>query len=294
MSAHALDGVLSWPGELRLSLIEGDAIALGAFQRAKEVDANGSLVLRRVSGGPPLALRDGTIHLALALANPAALAACDPPRLVNRYVRPLLRALSTFGAKGAFFGRDWVSVAHRPAAWIGFAHDATTGRAVIEAVVSVKAPFTVSDASYASFLDKTAITLEEATGRSLAMDDVARAIALAYAKDYDGMERETAEPMALPLPVHADPMWRATLGEVIGIVGAGRDRNGVFRVGGELLASRDAVASLERAIAGFDDSTELDAIGAAVDRTLVKPGTALHGIRSLKSVRDVIAAALAT
>ncbi|MEO8798379.1 MAG: hypothetical protein ABI551_10870, partial [Polyangiaceae bacterium] len=165
---------------------------------------------------------------------------------------------------------------------------------VIEAVVAVRAPFTVEGASYPSFLDKTVITLEEATERSFAVGDVARAIALAYAKDYDGVERDLAEPMALALPVHADPMWRATVGEVIGLVGAGRDRNGVFRVGGELLASRDALANLERAIAGFDGSTELGAIGAAVDQTLAKPGTALHGIRSLKSVRDVIAAALAT
>ncbi|HEX7667639.1 MAG TPA: hypothetical protein VF407_24090, partial [Polyangiaceae bacterium] len=124
--------------------------------------------------------------------------------------------------------------------------------------------------------------------------DVAHAIAEAYAKDFDGKERDLPEPMAVPLPVHPDPMWRATLAEAIGIVGAGRDRNGVLRIGGELLASRDAIANLESAITGFDEATELDEIGAAVDGALVAPGTALHGIRSLKSVRDVIAAALAT
>ncbi|HEX7667741.1 MAG TPA: hypothetical protein VF407_24610, partial [Polyangiaceae bacterium] len=157
VSSHAIDGALSAPGELRLSLVEGEAIALGAFQRVKEIDANGALVVRRVSGGPPVALRSGTIHVALALAQPSALVSCDPPRLVNRYVRPLLRALSSFGPKAAYFGRDWVSVAHRPAAWIGFAHDASTGRAAIEAIVGVNDTFTVHDANYASFLDKTAI-----------------------------------------------------------------------------------------------------------------------------------------
>ena len=72
-----------------------------------------------------------------------ALVACDESRLVNRYVRPLLRALTKVGATAHFFGRDWVSVAGRPVAWVGFAHDAGTRRTVFEAVVAVGAPYVV-------------------------------------------------------------------------------------------------------------------------------------------------------
>jgi hypothetical protein len=72
--------------------------------------------------------------------------------------------------------------------------------------------------------------------------------------------------------------------EAIGSVGAGRDARGNFRVGGDLLVSRDALARLETRI----DVTSDPEIGALVDETLGAPGVAIDGIRSLKSVRDVI------
>ena len=45
-------------------------------------------------------------------------------------------------------------------------------------------------------------------------------------------------------------------------------------------------------MAAFDASTETEALGRAVDVELTAPGIALHGIKSLRSMRDVIAEAL--
>jgi hypothetical protein len=77
--------------------------------------------------------------------------------------------------------------------------------------------------------------------------------------------------------------------EAIGVVAAGRDRDGRMRVGGELMVSRDAIARLEDAIARAPgDSAQLD---RAVDE-LAAPGVALLGVRDLRSLREVIAEAL--
>ena len=85
----------------------------------------------------------------------------------------------------------------------------------------------------------------------------------------------------------ADPPWLAEAEEAIGTVGAGPDARGVFRVGGDFLASRDAIARLELAAA---TALEVD-LGAVVDAALGAPGVALDGVRSLATIRDVIAAA---
>lgn len=82
---------------------------------------------------------------------------------------------------------------------------------------------------------------------------------------------------------------RARRDEAIGILGAGRDRSGAVCIGGELMVSRDALATLERRLA----ATNADALGRVVGDALGSPGVALVGVRSLLSVRDVVAEALA-
>ena len=288
-----MNAPLAHAAELWVSLSEDDGILLGAFQRACEIEKPGAPIFRRASGGSATRISRGTLHLALALEHPAALTPCDAPRLVNRYVRPLLRALSTFGEKTPYFGRDWVSAQHRPVAWVGFAHDATSKRALFEAVIGVNATWSI-DRNRASFLGKSEITLQEANGRAIEASYLAAAIATAYATAFDG------EPVDAPaiddaplLDVASDPEWSATIDEAIGIVAAGRDRSGRLKIGGQFLASRDAIARLEDRVSVFDRTTTLDAIGGAVDAELARAGVALHGIKSLISVRDVIARALA-
>jgi hypothetical protein len=224
------------------------------------------------------------VHVALALAHPGALIACDEKRIVNRSVRPLLRALTRVGALAHFFGRDWVSVHHRPAAWVGFAHDAMTRRTLFEAFVAVRAPFQVT--ARPSFLGRSPGTLEEILGKEIDPQRIADAIVEAYVAAWAVVGAETALPEAPPEerePASALP-WTATVEEAIGTLGAGPDARGVFRVGGDLLVSRDALARLEARAPHVPD----DQIGPLVDETLAAPGVALDGVRSLTSVRDVI------
>jgi hypothetical protein len=294
-SRAALDRPLRHPAELWVAVAADEALLLGSFQRGAGVPWVGTLV-RRGSGGPDVIVGEGTVHVALALDNPGALVPCDEKRIVNRSVRPLLRAVNlgaTSGSLAHFFGRDWVSVGHRPAAWVGFAHDATSRRTLFEAFVAVRAPF--SRTERASFLGKPQGTLESIAGRTLDPARIAAAIIDAYCAAADSVSFEQSAPFH-DEPAPRDPRgddprtdlpWAATTEEAIGTIGAGPDDRGVFRVGGDLLVSRDALARLETlaANAGEED------LGRIVDETLAAPGVALDGVKSLANVRDVIARA---
>jgi hypothetical protein len=291
ISTHAMNAPLTHAAELWLSLAEGSGVLLGAFQRAHEIEKNAAPIFRRASGGPAIAVSRGTIHIALALSNPAALTPCDAPRLVNRHVRPLMRALSSLGEKTPYFGRDWLSAQHRPVAWVGFAHDSSSRRALFEAVIGVNATWSL-DRNRASFLGKSEIMLEEAVGHALAMNAVVEAVANEYANAFEGERGEAPAIEDAPLEVEDDPKWTATIDEAIGTVAAGYDRKGRLKIGGQFFASRDAIVRLEDRIAAFDRTTPLDAIGAAVDGELTRAGVAIHGIKSLISIREVIARVL--
>jgi hypothetical protein len=287
-SRAALDRPLRAGAELSVAVASDEAVLAGAFQRAAGE--------RRGSGGPEVRVGPGTVHVALALAHPAALLPCDERRIVNRHVRPLLRALTKAGGTGGvahFFGRDWISVKHRPAAWIGFAHERATGRAVIEAFLARETPFDLGPR--ASYLEKEPGTLASILGAAVAEERLADAIVEAYASAYGrvavdgGVVPSVAEGVEGAEDVRADPPWAATVEEVIGALGAGWDARGRFRVGGDLLVSRDAVTKLEASLEGAGDED----VGTRVDASLGGAGVALDGVRSLSSVRDVILAARA-
>jgi hypothetical protein len=285
LSRAALDAPVADEAELWIARPAGEAIALGAFQR--NVGRRAVPVVRRGSGGPAVRMGEGTLWLALVLPRVDALVSCDEAHIVNRYVRPLLRALTKCGALAHFFGRDWVSVKHRPAAWVGFAHDRASGRAVVEAFVARETPFDVGPR--ASYLGKEPGTLASITGAAVDEMHLADAIVAAYSDAYG---RVAVDRGALPsvdgaVEAPTELPWAAVVDEVIGELGAGADVDGRFRVGGELLASRDALASLESSVANARDED----VAEIVDATLGAQGVALDGVRSLTSVRDVIAAA---
>jgi hypothetical protein len=287
-SRAALDCPLEDEAELWIGRPCDDAIALGAFGRAHS--ALPGVIVRRGSGGPAVRVGEGTLWVALLLPSVGALVSCDESHIVNRYVRPLLRALTKQGAPASFFGRDWISVKHRPAAWTGFAHDRGTGRAVLEAFVACDTPFDVEPR--ASFLGKGPGTLGSILGAPIDVARLADGVVASYADAYGrvAIDRGSIPTFeSTPEDPREAPPWRATVDEVIGVLGAGPDAHGRFRVGGDLLISRDALSSLE---ASLHDAAD-DDVAALVDAAIARPHVALDGVRSLASVRDVILAARA-
>ena len=280
------------PAELSVSPLEEDLIVLGTFQRRTDATAQ---CVRRTSGGAAVEVGRGTLHVRLALAHPAALVPCDAVRLVNRYVRPLLAALTKLGQKASYFGRDWISMGKRPVAHVGFSHDASTGHAAFEAFVAVARPFaTGAHAARASFQGKQPVTLEEVHARPIELGALAESIERAYAEAYaDALAiLPRTSPRWEPAPL--DPPWTATADEAIGEIGAGPDAQGIFRVGGDFLASRDAVDNLERELAALrrKGTVGTDVVQPCVESLFMAPDVALVGVRSPTSLAEVIVRAL--
>jgi lipoate-protein ligase A len=305
-SRDALDAPLAADAVLTIAHVASRACVLGAFQRTSQLGAEDAAemasapLVRRGSGGPEVMIAPGTVWMLLSLAHPAALVACDHARIVNRHVRPLVRALTRCGATAQWGGRDWIGVRARPAAWVGFAHDATTRRTSVEAFIAVSAPF-ARKSTRASFRAKVPGTLEEIVGRAFDVERIedrimeafgALAPAPAPAPARAPAPAPAPAPALAPAPAPArapDPPWAATVDEAIGVIGAGRDARGIMRVGGDLMVSRDALARLEARLATASPAD----LASVVNETLGAPGVALEGVRSLASVVDVVGRALA-
>ena len=189
----------------------------------------------------------------------------DESVILNRMARPLLRAL-----KARYFGRDWIDVDHHPVAHVGFAHERATRRTVFEAFVAIRTPFAIADR--ASYMGKKPATLEELRGK---IDDAAlvKSILDAYALPI----HEAPVPPSSQLPAPSSRPWTARIDEPIGPICAGPDETGRFRIGGELMASVDAVRDFEDRIARGESPEE------AADAAFTAPHTALFGVRSLET-----------
>lgn len=285
-SAGALVRPMAAPAELSIFAVRDEAVLLGAFQRTSELSPSTEKnVFRRVSGGPALRVAPGTLWMQLALARPDVLVSCDVARVLNRYVRPLLKAITRVAALANYFDRDWLAVKHRPVAFVGFAHDAASQRTLVEAVISVREQAFLGE--HASLRGKTPWTLEEAAGKRVEDARLSDAIVSTYLEAYGCSRLELSGSVEPASTVRSEPAWGASREEAIGHVFAGRDHAGRMRVGGEFMASHDAVEALETRLASIDCTSSED-VGRAVDETLSAEGTALFGVRSLVSIRDAI------
>lgn len=271
-------------------------VIAGAFDHAH--------VLRRGSGGYPCEVQRGVVWLQLVLRTTHALvpdASID--KLLNRYVRPLSKALTSFAKTPvSYFGRDWISARKQPLGFVGFAHDARTNQAMFEAIVGVTAPIARGEGDDATSFTGKAHTTLHALASSEAKppdpDEVAKRIAFEYAAlatSAGGRLIVLDGELAAPSPANeeaGDFAWSATRPEAIGFVGAGRSAGGQLRVGGTLMASADAMERLEDAVSALGPSASDVAVAEAVDRILGRDAY-VFGVRKLTSIRDVILEACA-
>jgi len=143
-------------GAVQLATLRGEALALGRYQplaralanplEAAPATASGATVVRRWTGGHATAYGEGILSLSLILPGPSAwLPATDKipaEKLLNRYLRGLLRAISALGAPAFYPGRDCVTVAARPVAYVSCERDGT-GVCLVQAIVGVSRPYSV-------------------------------------------------------------------------------------------------------------------------------------------------------
>lgn len=279
--------------QLWIDPIDTPQICLGAFQRAASAVVPQPLPLsRRLSGGPALWLAPPALHLLLTLPSPSALVPdADPHRLLNRHVRPLLRALSLLRAPAHYGGRDWVSVQRHPAVWIGFAHDASSGACAFEAFLPLDQPFALLPPlaparSLDPFLQKTPLGLRAAAGRDLSLDELSDALARAYDQLAPAPLPRASWPSALVRPLVTDPRppWDALREEPIGWLGASASP---LCLGGDLFASEDLLARLDTALALLGPDPSPAALEHALTEAVASGGV-IAGVRSADALVGVL------
>lgn len=269
--------------------IEGDGILRGAFESNTRSELGP--IYRRASGGRSVKLGDGCVYFALSLPRPSEVGAdVNGSNLLNRLLRPLLRALTAEGALAHYFGRDWIAVAKRPAATVAFAHERSTGRTLVEAFLGISQSVALAPA-HPSYLGKVPDCIERLAGRPLLDERVAERIAHAYAVAY-GFEWSPHEwPGVEAARLGAEPPWQASVEEPIGLVGARRDASGALRLGGELMISHDVLAGLTT---WLDSATSEDDIDDALATCLSGSEVALFGLRDLSAIKRLVLALPAT
>lgn len=264
--------------------VQGQALLRGAFEAHEAHDWPS---YRRVSGGRSVRLTDGAVLLVVALPTVDALVAdVTAGNLLNRMLRPLLKALTAEGALAHYFGRDWVSVAKRPAVMTSFAHERATGRTVIEAFLGTTSGVAPVP-SHPAYLGKPPGSLEELVGRRFVAHELARRLGDRFlaALSMPVIDHDEDFELDDALTLVADPPWTVTVEEAIGRLGACRTETGEIRLGGELMVSRDALSGLEGWLA---EARDVDEVREAVRTCLGVEGTALFGVRDLEALVSLV------
>jgi lipoate-protein ligase A len=272
------------PDSAYVAPIVGEGIALGRFQRARstlelqQLEGSGLSLVRRKTGGGALRLGRGQVYVAFELAS----AGIDPSRILNRNVRPLLRALTSLSHIAVTSGGREVMLARgEPIGWVGVHHERESGATGLEAVVNVTRTF---ELDAAVDLSRTAIeprfktprTLEEMLDRRVTEEEVVAAIVRELGAD----EWFTADAPISRVDMDEAP-FTAMIEESIGLIGTIKEPDRIV-IGGDLMASHDAIEALGRAVLHAED------VGTTINQQL--DGAMVLGVRSLESLRKVIEA----
>lgn len=245
-------------------LVHGPTIVLGARQRASRVldrDACARAAIpiaRRATSGTHLSIGpSGAAVLSLAL--PSIDALVDDARaatVLNRNVRGWLAAVTRHGAIAHYFGREWLSIAKRPAGLFAIDLD-PRGAVLIELwigqreSIALEAPLASEhERAVDRWLGKRPASWAESTHRaplSLAQLDAMQSLAFErYARPSAVIERVDVEPR---IAVEPQERWRwiEPAPCAIGAIDAAWIDENTCWFGGDLLASSRAWELLERA-----------------------------------------------
>lgn len=223
--------------------LDAEVTLLGARQRRRsELPSGAGLAYRRATTGPAATLRGAALWFTLALPSVDALAAdATPETLLNRNVRPFLRAFSRFGPPARYHGRDCIKQGDAPVALLGYALDAR-GAVLVDVILGCSRP-ALAHPGAAAFthrgkgLDAVVTAVEEAVAafgaRALTAGSLGPVgLAAPVTRDDD------------PVPAGYEPVGR--LAVPIGAIEAWRGAEGWW-LGGDALCSTAWLEALEGA-----------------------------------------------
>lgn len=288
--------------------LSGAALVMGVHQRLEDAVAAPARdrALRRRTGGALVQGGDGVLYVAIALRSASLLLECPPDRVLNRNVRPLLSALTYGGLVAHYFGRDFVSVASKPAAYVAWTR-LGSGAVLLEVFIGSTRSFAPqsSENGYPShpspaWAGKTPTCLA-ALGSTVSAEQTLMRVVDAYAPE-PVFTRELLAPSDIPPPLELALEGSRGLGDgalswsppravPIGFVSAGAsvDERGRFLqlgVSGDFFCDEVAPKALALELVGKDASST--AITHALNVAFGPSGRPLEGVRSLEVLREAI------
>jgi hypothetical protein len=318
-----------YPVAMYGATLRGEAWLLGAHQHAGQVlpgrepgSAGGApaVVLRRATGGVAVRAGEGITYLALALRDRSALMPCPRSRILNRNVRGALAGFRQAGIIAHYFGRDFLSIDARPAAWVGWAAR-TDGRVLIEFLVCESSSCFISprELGYPAptaepFRGKEPWTLQQAIDTVIGSEKkepvrgrrLIESLADGYRSGFNAGFEHTDVPGAwlsmeprVGLPPDPDASalhWSHPIEEAIGFVSAGVSIDGAGKLArvhicGDFYAEDGCTITLERMLIGVEPTA--DHIARAVDNAYGQAGHDVEGVRDLHTFQTAILDAVA-
>lgn len=303
---HGVEPTADGHPELTIARLTGDAIALGAHQRAETalLPPLPKNLVRRHTGGRACRYGDGQVSVCLVIPDLHALTgAHGADRTINRAVRGVLKGLGELGLGALYGGRDVATVARHPVALVGM-NGLANGVCLFQAVigldslaaapaesVAMPAPEGLGGAGWASLVD---------LHPGATFDALAHELVAAYA---DVTGRPLAPAIgAVPKPAEraADKglTWSGRVDVPIGQLEAGvaLGADGCLErvaLRGDFITTEAALGALAEALRGCPP--EKDAVGRAVDGVFAAGGPhGIMGLTSLAAIRDAVLDAAGT
>ncbi len=302
----------STPVSLYGASLQGQTVVLGAYQQAHQALADagstGLPVLQRSTGGGSVLAGTGIVYVALGLYDRSALMSCPPLRILNRNVRGALQGLRLAGANAHYFGRDFLSVELRPAAYVAW-QAAADGRVLVELFISDRSSCWLQAAQVGypprnedPFRGKLPITLQEAGARvhdAALVESIAQGYASGFACEWQKQPLSPQELAQAEVTSAAQAQatqrdaltWSAVYEESIGFVSAGVALDGAgklrdVQLAGDFFCDDAGAAGLRRALSGVTPSADM--LGRALDAVYGRSGHELEGVRSLQTFQEAI------
>jgi hypothetical protein len=301
-------------GAIQLATLRGAALALGRYQAltaplGETESIQAPNFVRRWTGGHATAYGEGILSVSLILPGPSAWLSAGETipteKLLNRYVRGLLRAFSELGAPAFYAGRDCVTVAARPVAYLSCERDGT-GVCLVQAVVGVSRPYSSNLRPEPE--GEAPTTLAELTGSPEGLGErLGEALLSAYAARH-GLTLEAAPPSELEQQAVSEREARLRAhgpkeDSVVDMVGSGPFATAIgaleafvaleqsrtlrrVRLFGDFIADSAGVAELEEALRMRP--ADWQSVDGAVERVLGGPEHFMLGLRERQTVTHAV------
>lgn len=254
-------GIFDRPDGGPLAPLGGEAVPLAA--------------VRRHGGGKAVLLGPGIVRVAFRFPMDGTVTP-DAERLLNRAVRPVLRALRTLTPLAHYFGRDVVSLKvagrRQDVGAVGFAHDAEAGTGIFEAFLGVDRAPRADLVPLCSLLpDLSSARLRDALARAFAA------------------EGAHLLPLASLPPIAPGPGWDVVRETPFARIGAAASPP---CVGGDFFASRDFLEPLNASLRELGPGADASAVRALFAEG-PRDGRVLIGIPGAVDLAEPLLLALA-